>query len=217
MTTTAATPSPATDAYRPIHFQTDECLQPTPYRFTADQVFKMADAEVFHPDAILELIEGELISFAPPSARRGSIRSILARKLHNDISVSQSIVHICGSVKIDEYTLAVPDFALLKPRADDYQYKLPTPEDVLHIIQISHASLHFDRTRKLALYADAEIPTYWILNVAEDPNAIEAHTDPEGDEYTTHNIYRPGDTITLEAFPGITINASDILLPTNQR
>ena len=189
--------------------------EPAPYRFTVNQIVKMVDYGIFHPDDRLELIEGELIHMVPPGIRHSASNDRLARTVIEVLGGDQAVVRTQGSIQIGEGSLLVPDLALLRPRSDEYETGFPTPQDVLLVIEVSHSTLRSDRTRKLALYADAEIHTYWTLNVADV--VIEAHSDPVDGDYATRQIYRPGDTITLEAFPGITINASDILLPTNQR
>src|SRR5205823_1229767 len=74
-----------------------------------------------------------------------------------------------------------PDAILLKWRDDYYAAKRPTPEDVLLVIEVSDTTLKYDRSVKVALYAQAGIPEYWIANLRT--NVIEVYTDPSEGAY----------------------------------
>ena len=53
---------------------------------------------------------------------------------------------------------------LLRPRADNYRDAAPQPDDVLLLIEVSDSTLHFDRQRKVPLYARhgvADAPIAW--------------------------------------------------------
>ena len=183
--------------------------EPAPYRFTAEQVLRMSELGIFHPDERLELIEGEIVYMVPPGSEHNYTNTRAADAFFNTFRQYESATAFIGSIEISNGDMLVPDLALIKPRGEHYRYAVPTPEDVLLVVEVSHSTLRFDRTRKLALYAGARIPAYWILNIAD--NVLEAHSDPVGDEYATRRIYRPGDTITLANLPEITIEVNDLL------
>ena len=58
-----------------------------------------------------------------------------------------------------------PDILVVKPPLERYEERHPLPEDILLIIEISDSTFRKDKTDKLALYASAGIPEYWILNL----------------------------------------------------
>lgn len=66
------------------------------------------------------------------------------------------------------------------------------------VIEVSYSSLAYDRGEKLALYARAGIPEYWILDVSG--SCIEAYRDPiqlpAGPGYASRQLYLPGQSIT---------------------
>ena len=144
--------------------------EPAPYRFTADQVLRMSELGIFHPEERLELIEGEIVYMVPPGPLHNSASIRVDRVLQRLLGDDQASVAANISIQVGERSIPMPDVALLKPRADDYETGLPTPEDILLVIEVSHSTLRMDRTRKLVLYAEAEIPAYWIFNVRRPSN-----------------------------------------------
>ena len=65
----------------------------------------------------------------------------------------QVIVSVQNPFHLDDYSEPEPDIALLKPRADFYSESLPTPADVLLIIEVADTSVDADRRVKVPLYA----------------------------------------------------------------
>ncbi len=85
----------------------------------------------------------------------------------------------------------------------------PQPEDVLFIIEIADSSLAYDREVKAALYAEAGIGHYWLVNLRE--NCVEVYAQPADNRYLLRRIVRPEDALPLE-FPPITSTGADFLI-----
>ena len=66
---------------------------------------------------------------------------------------------------------------------------------MLAIIEVSDASIRFDKEVKLPLYATHGIPEYWIIDM--DSDRIEVYTNPKEGTYSTIQRYLPGGEITL--------------------
>ena len=194
--------------------ETDGMAQLAPYRFTSDQFLKMGELELFHQDDRVELMEGEIFSMVPPGSVHTSRNSKAARVFIRAIDDSLAMVSI-GSIRLSDNTTLEPDLLIVLPRADEYKHELPTPEDVLLVIEVSFSTLRLDRTRKLGLYARAGVPEYWILNAID--TVIEAHSVPINGHYTQSRTYRPGETISPASFPEITFDVSEIMLPPSER
>jgi Uma2 family endonuclease len=88
-----------------------------------------------------------------------------------------------------------------------YSNEHPSHADL--IIEVSQSSLSIDRNIKCTIYAEAGIPEYWVVNLIDD--VIEVSTAPRAGAYTTTTLHRKGSTITLVAFPDVTIAVDDIL------
>ena len=91
----------------------------------------------------------------------------------------RAVVAPQNPVRLSDLTEPQPDFALLKPRDDDYQTATPGPDDVLVLIEVASTCLDFDRGLKRALYARRRIPEFWIVNLSAAPawsRSIASHT-----------------------------------------
>lgn len=69
------------------------------------------------------------------------------------------------------------------------------PEDVLLLIEVAESSLDHDRGEKLKMYAEAGIPDYWVVNIAD--RVVEVYVQPEGGTYTQGHRAASGETLAL--------------------
>lgn len=215
MTTTVVRPEPDID--RAIHVEppkTDGASEQIPYRFTSDQFLEMGKLALFHPDDRVELMEGEVFSMVPPGSVHTATNSKVATKFIRVIDDDHAIVLI-GAIRLSDNTTLVPDLLLAKSRADYYKDELPTAQDTLLVIEVSFSTLNLDRTRKLDLYARARVPEYWILNAID--TVIEAHSVPINGRYTQSRTYHPGETVSPAAFPEISFDVNEIMVPPSER
>ena len=131
----------------------------------------------------------------------------------NEILVSQlagrAVVKVQGPIHLDEHSEPEPDVVLSKPRRDYYKRSLPTPADVLLVIEVADSSLAYDRTVKMPLYAQAGIAEAWIVNLID--RWIEVYREPSPAGYTTLLKILPGRAIAPQAFADVIV-AVDTLL-----
>ena len=99
----------------------------------------------------------------------------------------------------------------MRPRQDSYISGHPGPTDVLLVIEVSDTTLAHDREVKLNLYARANIPETWIMNLVDD--SIETFTGPGPDGYANHTIYRRGDRISPSTLTAVEFAVDDLLPP----
>ena len=71
-----------------------------------------------------------------------------------------------------------PDVAIVRGERPDYVDRHPRPQDVALVVEVADATLHRDRTLKQRLYAAAEIPSYWVVNLPA--MQFEVYTNPSG-------------------------------------
>jgi Uma2 family endonuclease len=82
-------------------------------------------------------------------------------------------------------------------------------EDTLLLIEVSDSSLRYDRSIKLALYAEAGIPEYWIVNCVDE--SIEIHRSPEAERYRELTLVEgAGAAVTPRAFPDVVLTLAEI-------
>ena len=110
-------------------------------------------------------------------------------------------------VRIDEHTELQPDLMLLAWRDDFYITRHAGPGDVLLLIEVSDATVSFDRTEKCPIYARAGIPEVWLVNLPDQ--CVERYTDPRDSRYDTIRVPRSGMHLTPAAL-------ADLLLPVQE-
>lgn len=84
-----------------------------------------------------------------------------------------------------------PDIVVLHAQPDYYNDALPTPEDVLVLVEIADSSLEYDRDEKLPRYAEAMVAEVWIVNLIDDP--IERYVRPMRGRYAEAVTYQRGE------------------------
>jgi Uma2 family endonuclease len=166
----------------------------------------MGEAGILHEDDRVELIEGQIVEMAAIGTRHFACVNGLTRLLVRGVG-DAAIVSVQNPVGLDEYTEPQPDLTVLRVR--DYRESLPTPEDVLLLIEVSDTTLAYDRGVKLPLYARAGIPEVWIVDLAGE--VIERHIDPAGDGYRRIEQVRQGKTIESATLPYLSFLIDTVL------
>jgi Uma2 family endonuclease len=90
-----------------------------------------------------------------------------------------------------------PDLALLRP--GDYRERLPRPEDVLLLVEVAEASLDYDLSKKVPLYAKGGVPEVWVQDLLSERLLL--FRTPEGDHYREQIWVKPGERVSPLAFP----------------
>ena len=79
----------------------------------------------------------------------------------------------------------------------------------LLVIEVAESSLAYDLGIKAALYAEAGIPEYWVVNLAE--RVLEVFRDPRDASYRRRLSLEPNATVTPEAWPEIEVEVASLL------
>jgi Uma2 family endonuclease len=97
---------------------------------------------------------------------------------------------------------------LPKPRSDFYAAQIPTPPDVLLLVEVSDSSLAFDQGIKRALYARHGIAEYWVVDI---PNRrIHVHCEPTVDGYGKTLECAQTDTASPRALPAVQVTVGTL-------
>jgi Uma2 family endonuclease len=177
-------------------------------RFTADEYQRMGQVGILSGDDRVELIDGEVLSMTPISARHNAC----VTRTHRAIVLAvgdDAIVQAQGSVRLDRYHEPEPDLVLLRPRADFYASRLAGPGDILLIVEVADSSIEYDRDVKARIYAEAAIPEYWLADL--NANLVWRYSEPEGDTFRSVEQSRRGESIAPRLLPSCVINV-DVLL-----
>ena len=163
-----------------------------------------------------ELIDGVLYHMAAtPSTKHQDVSQNLIGLLRPHI-----IRHRLGALYNAPYGVQLPDQSVVEP---DLLFVSATRRHIitarccdgapdLVVEVLSPSNPRHDLVRKRELYARHGVPEYWMLEpYAEILHALTAPIAVAGvGEYMAETLYRPGDTLTTAAIPGLAIAVADI-------
>ncbi|MDY7020849.1 MAG: Uma2 family endonuclease [Cyanobacteriota bacterium] len=146
--------------------------------WTSDRYHQAVNAGVFD-DVNLELLDGELIEISPerePQANRiVSIADLIRTQVLRKAQVREGHPVSLGIRNEPE-----PDIAVVQPLGREYDRHHPYPENIFLVIEFSNTSLARDLEQKRRIYAVAEIPEYWVVNLKAG-KIIQHQTPGDGD------------------------------------
>ncbi len=151
----------------------------------------------------IELLEGKLVFRAP----QGSSHALAVERLST--CSTRLVTRPCpaadsGAVRRLGRERAEPDLILF-PLAEAGH-----PSRAHLVVEVSASSLRKDRGVKARIYARANVPEYWIVDLESD--RLEVRTEPDGEGYRVLRVLRAGDALAPIAFPDFTVRVSDFLL-----
>jgi Uma2 family endonuclease len=152
----------------------------------------------------VELIDGEIWDMNPIGPDHcesvDRITETMIRRLGD-----RARVRTQGAIAIGERSEPQPDVLVMARR----NYATSHPTTAYLAIEVAASSLKRDRGVKAALYAEAAIPEYWIVNLVD--RIVEVRSEIISAAYTKLTSYRSGQSITLIQFPDVTIAVDDVL------
>ncbi len=191
-----------------IEPETQKKIQPQKMLISAADYQRMGEAGIFVGKPRVELIDGEILKMTLLT----SLHSGHVAKAATFFTVSlfgKAIVLSQGSVRLDDYSEPETDVAILQFRADYYSSAHATPSHIRLLIEVAVESLKYDRTVKLAKYAHAGIPEYWII--IPEKGLVEVYRHPAEGVFRDKKTYQKEDAWHFEAFD-LPIRGSDLLI-----
>ncbi|MBL1175569.1 Uma2 family endonuclease [Pantanalinema sp. GBBB05] len=182
-------------------------------RFTVDDYHRLIELGFIKEGDRIELIRGELVQMVAKGTSHSSCNTRLLYELLPLLG-DRAIVRHQDPVTLPRHSEPEPDFAIVKVRSDRYRSAHPQPKDILLIIEVSDSTLTYDQTTKLSVYAEHQIPDYWIVNLVA--NQLECYSQPyrtPSDEYgyRLKQIALPNETIALPSFEDLRLNLAAVL------
>lgn len=174
----------------------------TPHRFTRKDYHRMAEAGILGAHDRVELICGTIIDISPIGNRHrvcvNRLNMWLAPRLQG-----RAIVQVQGSVPLADDGEPEPDITVMRWRDDFYEDLPPAAADVLLIIEVADSSLRYDREIKARLYAEAQVPEYWLWDL--NGRAITLHREPGPEGYGSVATVSGREPLVPLAFPDLTL------------
>lgn len=182
-----------------------------PLRWTTDEFQRAYDLGAFGFESKLELIEGEIIKKMPQNEPHAWAVQAVTEAVRPAFSVGHSL-RIQLPLIFAPRSKSEPDVAVVVGSFQDYKRAHPTTAAL--VVEVSDSTLLMDQTAKAAIYACAQIPEYWIVNLPD--GVIEVYRDPAvspplGPYFRSVTRLVPGDRLSPLAAPDFHISVSDLL------
>ncbi|MGL6097374.1 MAG: Uma2 family endonuclease, partial [Fimbriiglobus sp.] len=151
----------------------------------------------FTEDDKVELLGGYLVNKMPQGFPHSNTVDLLDDELRRHVPAGWR-VRIQLPVTLSE-SEPEPDAAIVRGDRKTYTTRHPGPADFGIVIEVAASSLAEDRRVKGLFYAQAGIPEYWVVNVAE--RVVEVYTDPDPaatpPAYRTRTDFVPGQDVPI--------------------
>ena len=132
------------------------------HRFSVEQYHRMGELGVLTPEDRVELLEGLIVEKMNQRPIRGFIVGLLNEWFQQELQPGWIVR--CQLPITTDRSEPEPDLAILKGAHGDFRDKHPNGTDCRLVIEVADTSLDKDRA-KAALYRDAGVQEYWIINV----------------------------------------------------
>lgn len=189
----------------------DATQLPNRRKWTRDEYNRAWQSGIFGETKV-ELLDGEIIEKASRTPQRSTVIML----------VSDALWHIfdAGTVRtqmplaVSDVSEPEPDVAVVAGTPRDYPNH---PTSALLTVQISTCTLAGDLGIKVALYAQAKVPEYWVLDI--NARLLHVHRTPiastslpNGFGYQTILLLTETDSVSPLAAPDSSIAVADLLL-----
>ncbi len=199
---------------------------PEPMLFTTDQYHRLSETGVLIEGSPVELIEGVIVLkdrrdgkddtmiYGP---RHGYSLAKLFARLDDHLESVNFHVRNQNPVTLTDKSEPEPDLAVVRGAMEDYAERHPAPNEIVALIEVADSSLRFDRSTKQRIYATANIPIYWIVNLPDRQVEVFEQPDATRGEYLSKSQIDESGEIQL-SLPGetsIVRSVADFLPPVN--
>lgn len=179
-------------------------------RWSREEYYLLIDSGLIDRKRV-QRIQGELLEMSPMKDRHAYALTLVDYALRAIFPPSSATIKIQCPMSIGRAHDPEPDLAVLAgaPRQQSHH-----PTSALLIVEVSDTSLTFDREIKAAIYAEAAVPDYWIVNLIDD--MVEVHRNPLQEASGTYRYgdvraYKRGETIVPLSAPQRVIAVNDFL------
>jgi len=172
----------------------------TTHRFNVTEYYRLGELGLL--DQRTELIEGIIVDMEPIGPWHASIGDILS-KLFIEQAQDRYKVRVQYPIDLGPQSQPQPDLVLYRPGT--YRDRHPNPADIFLVVEISDRTLEFDLNEKRALYANAGIAEYWVIDVKS--KQVQAFVR-DGNELK--QAPTPASRISPKAFPDVNVDLSQL-------
>jgi len=168
----------------------------------------MFEAGALGSNPRVELLDGEILMMSPIGPWQGALVRRLDRFFQKHLPDS-IVCSVQLPIIVENHSEPEPDIALVRSRDDDYQSEHPSPTDILLLVEVSQSSLLIDLGKKLRVYAAANVPEYWVVDIGQQ--RVIVHREPVGVEYRNVQSFDASNSIAPLAAPSCILDLGWLL------
>jgi Uma2 family endonuclease len=178
----------------------------TTFKWSIDRYHRAIHTGILD-DQSVELLQGEIVSMPPEGEAHAYYNTEVADYLRSLLG-SRAKIRDAKPITLPDDSEPAPDIAIVQPLGAVYLEHHPYPENIFWLIEVSNTTLAKDLGCKKEIYAAANIPEYWVINL----QATELHVfrDLLDGSYQQEIILTRG-MIQPLSFPETTISVSRLL------
>jgi len=154
---------------------------------SVDQYHQMIDSGILTEDDPVELLDGCLVRKMPKHA----LHTFVTQELHDWLARVLPVGYYRNSQ--EPVTLPTsesePDNSVIRGQRRMFVKHHPHAADAVLFVEVSETTLAHDRGPKKRIYAQANIPQYWIINLIERQIEVYREPDAAAGEYRQQTIY----------------------------
>jgi Uma2 family endonuclease len=177
-------------------------------KWTVEDYHRMIAAGILD-DRHVELLRGEIVEMSPEGPSHADLNSNAADYLR-ELLGSCAKVREGHPITLLNDSEPEPDIAIFQPLEREYRQHHPYPENIFWLIEFSDSGLAKDLESKSKIYAAANIPEYWVVNLQK--MRLVVFRSPMESAYTSMQTFERG-TIYPLAFPEVQVSIDRLLNP----
>jgi Uma2 family endonuclease len=164
-----------------------------PFPISVDLYERMIAAGVFRGERLF-LWQGQLVEkmpkYPPHNLAMMALNTALVRLLPAGWHVRPEI-----PLRLDDRSMPEPDLASGRGNIRDFAGRQATPRDLAIVIEVADSSVATDAGEKLAGYAAAGVPVYWVVDIPG--RIVRLYSEPDGPSYRSRRDYGPDEEIPV--------------------
>lgn len=180
-------------------------------KWNRDEYYSLAAHGYFDNERV-ELIHGRIVVMTPMGNEHAVAMGLVDQALRV-VFQPGFWIRIQLPIRLNNFSEPEPDLVVVSGSPRDFKEH---PTTALLVVEVSDTTLQTDRKIKAPLYAAANLPEYWILNLPD--KQLEVHRDPQPDSnepgqsrYGQVMTLTNSDAIAPLSAPGGQITISDLL------
>lgn len=168
---------------------------------------QLAAAGAFERERV-ELVRGVLVEMAPIGPDHDDVVEVLNELLMPAL-VGRARIRVRSSFAASDDSEPLPDLLLVEAHVPRGVHRHPST--ALLAIEVAENSLRFDRKVKAALYAEAGVPEYWLIDLVH--RAVEVYSRPVKGKYQRTSKHSGADVLRPRAFPDVEVPLARVFPP----